>query len=279
MTNCLVRVHDLTPSNCVGQRLSVAPELGLAAETIDDGFSGFLPDAIAPSGPWRVPSPQELSALADDHAAHEAAPVFVVALPEMARSLSNHLQNSTDLPFLQKAVKDVAFLRAIQNCIDELIPFCLRPEGLVCQGAWVSPGGMQLVTHNMKVVPHLRIGLHVDDWDHLPLAERAGGRRRLCVNLGSESRYLLFLTTPLSSLVAAGQFPKQIPEDLSPAIVVRSYLASHRNQIAVRLRIDPGEAYIMNADDIIHDGASAAPNVPDIALHFLGFFGPGERSV
>ena len=41
-------------------------------------------------------------------------------------------------------------------------------------------------------------------------------------------------------------------------------MRKHLKQLTVRLRIDPGEAYIMNADDVIHDGASDVPDVPDV---------------
>jgi hypothetical protein len=54
------------------------------------------------------------------------------------------------------------------------------------------------------------------------------------------------------------------------------YLSRNLRQLAARVRIDPGEAYIMNAEDIIHDGASSEFDTPDLALHFLGHFGPAE---
>jgi len=62
--------------------------------------------------------------------------------------------------------------------------------------------------------------------------------------------------------------------DISPAMLVRAYLGRTPAQLVARLRIDPGEAYIVNADDVIHDGASDITGVPDVALHFLGHFGP-----
>ena len=205
----------------------------------------------------------------------DASDVLIVALPRLARVLGDALPCGGDLPTIQAAVRDVTFVRMLEACVDDLIPFCVRPDGLVCQGTWVNPGGSRLVTHNMDLDPPRRIGLHVDNWDDLPLGERACGRRRLCVNIGHRPRYLVFLEVPVSMLVAAGRFPLEVPEDLSPAILVRAHLGKNLKQPAVRVRIDPGEAYIMNADDVIHDGASDAGDVPDVALHFLGHFGAG----
>lgn len=276
MREHLVRVHDLTPEGTADERLSVVSELSPAADAISDGYAPFLPDAVAPRDEWRAPTSAELSSLLSDPKVYSDCDIFVVAVPELARVLGNHLQHRQDLVLLQKAVHNVTFVRALEGCIDHLIPFCVGSDGIVCQGAWVSPGGMRLVTHNMKVTPPQRIGLHVDNWDDLPLTERAGGRRRLCVNLGLGPRYLIFLRMPVSALVKVGKLRKESSRDMSPAVLVRAYLRKHLKQLTVRLRIDPGEAYIMNADDVIHDGASDVPGVPDVALHFLGHFGPGD---
>jgi len=276
MAEALVRVHDLTARGCVDGRLSVVSELCPALQAIPDGYAPYLPDAVVPRGEWRAPTTDELSSLLGDPGVYSDSDILVVPLPGLARALSDHLGPRGDFELLRKAVRDATFVKALAECIDELIPFCVRPDGLVCQGAWVSPGGMRLVTHNMGKVPHRRIGFHVDNWDDLPLPERARGRRRLCVNLGLRPRYLLFLRTPLSALALAGELPQKAPGVGSPAGLVRVHLRTHLKQLAVRIRIDPGEAYIVNADDVIHDGASDASDVPDVALHFLGHFGPGE---
>ena len=279
MTEALVRIHDYTPRGCVRDRLSVVSQLGRAAAVIPDGHAPFLADAVAPCGDWRTPTPDELSTLLPAPQVFAESDVLVVPLATLARVLGDHLQHRENLIFLRKAVREVTFVRAMESCIEELIPFCLRPEGLLCQGPWVSPGGMQLVTLNMRLTPPHRVGLHVDNWDDMPFLERARGRRRLCVNLGLGPRYLVFLTTPFSALVAAGLLPQEARQDVSPATLVRQHLLRNLKQLTVRLRIDPGEAYIMNADDIIHDGASGVVDVPDIALHFLGHFGLVDNPV
>lgn len=278
MAERFIRVQDLNPQHSKGQRLSVVSNLCPAAEAIPDGFAAFLPDAVAPRGEWRAPTPGELSSLLSDSKPDGDTDIQVVALPGLANVLGHHLGCREDLVLLQKAVRDVKFVKALENCIDELIPFCTRPEGLAFQGACVSPGGMRMITRNMDLVPPLRIGFHVDNWDDLPLPARAGSRRRLCVNLGLGPRYLLFLRTPLSSLVAAGKLPAKIPQNVSPACLIRAYLRSHLEQFAVRICIDPGEAYVVNAEDVIHDGASDPGGMPDVALHFLGYFGPDDSS-
>ena len=147
----------------------------------------------------------------------------------------------------------------------------------------MNPGGSRLVTQNMELDPPRRIGLHVDDWDGLAPIERAGGRRRLCVNIGiRRPRYLVFLEDPVSMLVAAGRFSAGCSGGTCPrpSSFLGAHLGQHLKQLAVRVRIDPGEAYIVNADDVIHDGAlDPEGDVPDVALHFLGHFRVAQPDV
>ena len=58
-------------------------------------------------------------------------------------------------------------------------------------------------------------GLHVDSWDGLPLRHRHRSRNRLCINLGREPRYPLFINLPLMDMfrTLALRDPEDIYED------------------------------------------------------------------
>jgi hypothetical protein len=43
----------------------------------------------------------------------------------------------------------------------------------------------------------------------------------------------------------------------------------------VRIRLDPGEAYLCNAQDTIHDGSTNDRGVPDVALLMSGGYSLG----
>jgi hypothetical protein len=274
------RVHDYTPRGDVAARLAVVSRLHRADSLAPDGHHAFLPDAIVPGDEWRCPTATERAALSGRAGHFEDADVAVVDLSAFAREPRAHLLASAhDVDRTRAAVRAPAFLGAIAGAIDELVPFCASPERIVFQGPWVSAGGMRTVTLNLDVKPPCRVGLHVDNWDDLPLPERARGRRRLCVNLGTRPRFLVFLPVPLSALATQGEVVEATSDRVSPAILVRSYLGAHLEQLAVRLQIDPGEAYVFNADDVVHDGSTATSDAPDVALHFLGHFGPPDETL
>lgn len=95
------------------------------------------------------------------------------------------------------------------------------------------------VTH-LNPASGLRSGLHVDNHQNLPYADRETARRRLCVNLGPGSRYLLLSDTDIKSVCRTVH---DRYEDHRPATSdLRRYVALQRPLRVLRLRIDPGRA-------------------------------------
>ncbi len=272
--NLLLKLVQVYEHTCqpFKDKFTVTSQLGLAADIVNDGHSHFVDNAIAPLRNWRSARPEELRYLRGDANDHALSRIVIITLSRIADTLAKFLGDRRDLVEVQRKVRDVRFYHVLEDCVDDLAPYCMDPKEIICQGACANAGGLHLVTHDMHMRPMKRIGLHVDDWDRRIACERGYGRRRLCLNLGLSSRHLIFLLCPFSYLVALGKI-KIDTENRTPASYVRGYLSSNRSQLAVRLRLDPGEAYIMNADDVIHDAASDIATTPDIALHFLGYFG------
>jgi hypothetical protein len=127
-----VRVHDLTPRHCADERLSVVPALCFANDAISDGSTRFLPDAVAPSGEWRIPTADELSGFAGAGGVANASDLSIVALPRLAGVLGKHLESRRrgDFSFLAEAVR---------AGIDDVVPFCVTVEDLVCHGRGWDP--------------------------------------------------------------------------------------------------------------------------------------------
>jgi hypothetical protein len=241
--------------------------LGPAGHARDGGAYRFLDDAVGPSGDWRSPTADERQSLVGDQRFYRDCDLLVVAFDRLSGVLDANVE------LRRRGILDFV-PAAVSACIDGLSPYCATMDGLVCQGAWIGPGGLSLVTHDTDPASPRRIGLHVDDWDQRAPGARVGGRRRVGVNLGLAPRYLVFLRDPLSGLVAKGRLPAYAAEGLSAPNLVRAYLVKNLDAPAFRVRIDPGEAYIVNAEDVIHDGASHAHDTLDISLHFLGHFRP-----
>jgi hypothetical protein len=110
------------------------------------------------------------------------------------------------------------------------------------------------------------IGIHVDSFDGAPLRDRHLSRNRLCINLGSECRYLLFLETTIQELGQATGHEEVWPnyaDDISTDSAI------------IRMRIDPGEGYLAPTELLLHDG-QAASNALDITMTYLAHFHPAS---
>jgi hypothetical protein len=119
----------------------------------------------------------------------------------------------------------------------------------------------------------LRAGLHIDDWHEAD--DRARSRNRLHLNLGRESRHLLYIPVPVDHL-AEGHHPAGAMGlgTVRGTRVANAFMRQNPHAPVVRVRIDPGEAYIAPTDYIVHDGDSTGKRLPDVNYALHGRFVP-----
>ncbi|WP_049650507.1 hypothetical protein [Kitasatospora sp. MY 5-36] len=98
------------------------------------------------------------------------------------------------------------------------------------------------------------IGLHVDNWDKLSHARKHTGRRRLCINLGPGTRYILLGDVDIQNVC------RTVREDHAACYPhtddLRSYVARGFPLHCLRIRLDPGEGYIAPTEFLPHDGST-----------------------
>ncbi|MFJ9845063.1 hypothetical protein ACIRYZ_32385 [Kitasatospora sp. NPDC101155] len=117
-----------------------------------------------------------------------------------------------------------------------------------------------------------RPGLHVDNHQNLPYGERRKARRRLCVNLGPGSRYLLVADTDILSICRC---VRDRYEDHHPSTGdLRTYLALHRPLRLLRLRVDPGEGWLAPTSFLPYDESTEGLDRPSATSSWLGHWEP-----
>ncbi|MFE0192598.1 hypothetical protein [Streptomyces sp. NPDC058989] len=100
-----------------------------------------------------------------------------------------------------------------------------------------------------------RIGLHLDSWDKLRYAAKGTGRRRLCLNLGPGTRYLLLCGADAQEICRAVH-PDDFVFRYPGSDDVRQYIADGHLATCYRFRIEPGEGYLAPTEFIPHDGST-----------------------
>ncbi|WP_194924155.1 hypothetical protein [Catenulispora pinisilvae] len=118
----------------------------------------------------------------------------------------------------------------------------------------------------------LRLGIHLDNHDKLPLAERTSSRRRVGLNLGPGHRYLLLGTTDVLDICAANGADRRYYPHTND---IRRHVAAGRPLRLLRIRLDPGDAYITPTELVPHDGSTLAAKDPSRIAFWLGHWPTG----
>jgi hypothetical protein len=112
-----------------------------------------------------------------------------------------------------------------------------------------------------------RIGLHVDNWDQLPMRTRADSRRRLAVNLGPGSRALLFASPSACQICRSlGRPDEHVPHTSD----VRAFVADGERLRCYSVLLEPGQAYVAPTELLVHDGSTLDSRLPSIVAYWLG---------
>lgn len=149
-----------------------------------------------------------------------------------------------------KSVLQLAKLALENLFLDELLSVS-DSEEVYFTGLATHPPNLSTVSRNSSSDKF--VGLHIDSWDNLPLIQRGLSTNRICINLGSQERYLLFIRYTLAELEVlmnlnyAGQRPDKLVVD---------FLKANPKTEVFRLKVLPGEAYVAPTENIIHDGSN-----------------------
>ncbi|MGW4648120.1 hypothetical protein [Kitasatospora sp. NPDC004289] len=198
--------------------------------------------AVLPEGPWRPLTPELAGILKPTARAADSTLVELVRLPDGPPPSS---------------------LAALSDPLGD--------RDAVHLGQAASPA--KVLTTTLNYQDGRRIGLHIDNWDKLDHQAKHTGRRRLCINLGPGTRYLLLGDTDIQTICRTvhndpvNRYPHT--DDL------RTYIASGHQISVYRLRLEPGEGYIAPTELLPHDGSTEGQPQPSTATFWLGHWPRG----
>ncbi|MEV6394094.1 hypothetical protein AB0M39_04815 [Streptomyces sp. NPDC051907] len=149
-----------------------------------------------------------------------------------------------------------------------------RPLGNDAQylGQALSKPNMITTTENYQ--DGRLIGLHLDNWDKLIYGQKPRGRRRLALNLGPGTRYLVVGTLDAQAVCRAVH-PEDYMYRYPSTEDYRKHVASGHPIRVYRIRLAPGEGYIAPTEYLLHDGSTEGQEHPSAAAFWLGHWSPG----
>ncbi|MBW4621421.1 MAG: hypothetical protein KME17_18935 [Cyanosarcina radialis HA8281-LM2] len=171
------------------------------------------------------------------------------------------------------------YQQAIAAITDYLPHYYLYPHQPTNIGVYVGQPGLRTVTTDLDSsidsTTRYHIGMHLDSHDLFPLRRRHRSRNRICLNLGREDRFFLFINLPLMEIFKALNLsdPEDIFQHYRGLNLGYEFMKLYPSYPVIKLKVAPGEAYIAPTDNLIHDGCSVGQQSADINLTFLGYFG------
>jgi hypothetical protein len=183
---------------------------------------------------------------------------------------------------------DLNELRPLEHCKEAVKQAVLYCHSLCIPGTKPLSANIyfnlpKLPTTSNSVDPYL-LGIHTDTACNAGLIQRRFSPNRICLNLGSETRALLFVNLGVEHMA---RILRQRGIDVSdkpkapPLQHLRNtFMAMYPKYPVVKVLIRPGEGYIAPTDNVIHDGSSETMNTFDLPFHAMGHFMPaGDQNI
>lgn len=250
--NGRIKIHIASSCKESAHRIELSSGTRIAdmRETADLAHgAAYEQGARLPREPWRRPTEEEAKSLVVASAPRNLAnSIAIVKLPgEFSNDVRNAIRSGNN-----EALKI--------NLLQQLRTICKLGEPLHCIGPSTNPANLRTVTINREIGRY--IGLHVDNWDQIDLGLRHLATNRICINVGEEDRYLLFL--PLSLMDIATMLSREMGHQWEASVrytsIGRQFMERFPDVPVIRCRLAPGEAYIAPTENLIHDASSVGQN-------------------
>lgn len=262
---------DTTEPELQIPRVLLSSGTQLACDSVP-GRIQYCEGAFMPQEPWREPTAQESALLWTKEPPPSYSGVGIVRLPADVLALfaaSGIASVTTPLQVAEFKNQEKCH-QALDKLIEYFKPFCLSNSPPVISGMGGRQPGLSTATIDNK--RGCRNGLHTDSWDNLPLGKKQESTNRICVNLGLDSRYFLFVNlTEMDIFKMLGCHDSDVSKPWTRQLT-NEFMSRYPNYPVVKLRIAPGEAYIAPTENMIHDASTAEMKHLDIKVMMRGYY-------
>lgn len=249
--------------------------------------SRYEPGAMIPSTPWRAPTERERAMLVTARAPKRYG--VGVGILDIPAPLLRPFAAIRDAAAKKRSREEVLKLTA-RGRFDAAIGAIADHVRLhhragddedalpgVAGGIWINPPGRTTVTEPPD--GEKLIGLHLDNWSDYPIHERADAPNRICINMGIEARFFMFINLPIGEMhkLIERTRPRALGAQKRGTIVARTFMRLIPTYPVIRVRIGPGEAYVAPTENLVHDASSLGMAGPDVNLTLRGRIAPAQR--
>lgn len=233
--------------------------------------------SFKPNKPWRKPTKEEMDQLfAKQSNIDHQTNVGLIKLPNNIIFLAQAI--GLDLVKIESDLVDLRrthpyqYMELMEKIDDFLRPYEVTSKEKVKHKIHVGSSNMETVT--IDTAKKCLAGLHIDAWDNLSnSAVEKNARNRVCFNLGTKPRYLLFINLSIKEIysLVEKKNSKKI-EDYNTTTLTTDFFKLYPKYPVAKLKINPFEAYIAPTENIIHDGCTDGNEDVDVNFMIRGYF-------
>ncbi|MEM9546945.1 MAG: hypothetical protein AAGA77_13275 [Bacteroidota bacterium] len=284
-----IRVHNLLPIGNEAVTINSGTVLHTENEAAMVSYAGveYVPkyesNAYVPKKDWRPLDAHEIELLLSTEDRKVYDTVYLGELPtELKRTFEDlNLVTAKDRHEIIPMIEQQPELAGVLN--EQLGQFLLSMSTdnqfeLFCVGANLP--NMETIGFNPKNYKggyedqhkHF-MGLHIDRSKVAEIDQVHTLGNRICLNLGSESRYLLFVNLSIIQVYEMLKEKMDVVEKKVDCTNVAQFFFTHYPDYpVVRVKQDPYQYYIAPTDNCFHDGSSLGKKELDITMVFFGAF-------
>lgn len=237
----------------------------------------FRTGAYKPRRPWRQLTEQEVAALAinEGDIIDYSNTITILKLPKILTDRLTELE-------LDKVISKLYFKQHYSrhetqfNVAKQLMhlyfsSFSQKEKEIIASFFSVNDPNLEVTTKYFEGRQYT--GLHIDNWENASIETAHLAQNRACINLGTQTRYLLFINQPLTQLKdriveKAGGFHMENTQWHLGQRFFKYYGAYP----VIKIAIHPMEAYIAPTENMLHDGSTFQSTNPDITFTMRGYF-------
>jgi hypothetical protein len=234
------------------------------------GFMSYTSNAYVPKNDWRVLTTPEQNDLFSNEVKRYSEQISIIKCAKNPFNTLIDLGLNT-ISTLEDSVKfsgNEYFSEALCDIFEPVLSQIKSIQDTHINMIAYRPKALYTVTENEQ---GKLIGLHVDNWCRKPLAIREESQNRVCLNVGRSPRYFLFNRLNIKAIHSKCQHQSLISKDTENIHeILNAYFAHYSDDPIIRIKLNPGEAYIAPTELIIHDGSSLGQSVCDLQVTIRG---------
>lgn len=262
-------------------RLSVSPGLITVRPPHILFGNQYIFGMYVPRPEWRTLSAVEADSMSRKGLLQEISlvrlePAVLAALRTASGAIELSVLESPDGTMRRGVIPHALGQRVLEHLLGENIHEAQLVSSLLRQ---VEPATHSDVEEDTGTVPHgsttfypnsdKAIGLHLDTWAHKRDFMQGGRPFRCIVNIGWEPRYVAFVNAApdeISQMILDANPSMEAAKLLedNPQEWAQRFMSAKGDHPVMRLKILPGEAYIMDTHACIHDGWAVDRTSADI---------------